>query len=282
MFETNSNTAVVNSVIVEAKEIRVQICPNQLMAHKEESQMIQGMEAEDNLNDQMVSARFNRLIQAVRWDISRVTMHINQTVWAQLSEHDKSKNWKESQGMFVTSRTRQLLLGRIMPYLCMLWLTNIAGSSWVLPDLTKGKSKPQNMLTMQKERVQDRRFSYYRTSQWSRLLLTILLNVRPGGKRYYRRLRMAGLEELEFEAESTVEEDLPVESEYNRHVENTADDPWKYISGRTKRVMYGMYELELKLRKIGLGTTSQRMKWSTLYRVAWYIRYMRRHNVGGW
>ena len=53
--------------------------------------MIQGMEVEDDLNDQMIGARFNRLIQAVRWDISRVTMHINKMVWAQLSEHDKSK-----------------------------------------------------------------------------------------------------------------------------------------------------------------------------------------------
>ena len=215
--------------------------------------------------------RFGHLMELIRFDISRKALRLKPGS----NDVQNSEIWKFSQGIYRVSKTRYLLLGQVMPYLLSLWSANMLGPQLARPNIQHEEVVPNTMHSMQESRIPPKRGRYTRV-RWNRLLLMDLMNVRPGGKLYKVRPRMAGIEEPEFEAEMATDSNIPIEKQYNEYWEQIADQSWLYVSERTQRVMHGMCMLELKLcNMVNTVTMDQRIKGSEMYCFLYRMTYIR-------
>jgi len=217
---------------------------NTWMARQVTTSEVSTIDSSPNLTDTVDSERFTaeggfiRLMEAFRRNINRVL---------------KSDLWECSCRIFLVSKTRYFLLGQVMPYLFRLWFANIAGPLSLNPFLQGQRVPPNTIKTMQYDRKLTEGFRHSTNVVWSTLLLRILLNARPGQKRYKECPRMAEIEEPEFEADVTSDGDVPDEKGYKKYLEDVANETWLKISKKTQRIMHGMCQLELMLGKIPLG-----------------------------
>ena len=223
-----------------------------MMRHSIGLSEISTVDVGDTLKETVAREGFSRIMEAIRTDINRTLKLIS---------------WEYSQQIFRVSKTRYFLLGQMMPYLLSLWFTNIAGPLVIRPKLYNESVIPNTMLTMQEQRPPTIGHSHFTNVMWGPLLFRILLNEKPGTKRYITCPRMACIEEPEFDVDGELADKQPTERAYEEYFELIADEQWLLPSIRTQRVMHGMCRLELKLDQVSPGDINERIRWSEVYRL---------------